>query len=300
MKRILIILAAVIVLTGCGPRLVYPNLDWLIPWYLDNYMSLDSSQKSDLKKTISRQLNWHCGTQLDAYAKFLRELSREMGDPNDLITHAALANRWESLRGFWKELMAQISPDVADLLLSLSDAQIEKLFARLEKRNRKLSATYVDVDPQKIVGKRKQYMLKHMKRWISRLTPEQKQLVAAWSNRLEPTEADWMAHRLTIQSEYRQLFTRRDDKVHFREKIVDLLVYQERYRSEAYQQKIQFNTELTIALILDIDRQLSEKQRQRLQKKLSSLARDFEHLSCDLRRNAPPSPVERIIFSPQP
>jgi len=294
MKRIFTILAAVMVLTGCGTRLVYPNLDWLIPWYLDNYMSLDSSQKSDLKKTISRQLNWHCGTQLDAYAEFLRELSREMGDPNDPITHATLANRWETLRGFWKKLMAQISPDVADLLLSLSDVQIEKLFARLEKRNRKLSATYVDVDPQKIVGKRQKYMLKHMKRWISRLTPAQKQLVATWSSRLEPTGADWMAHRLTIQDEYRQLFTRRDDKVYFREKIFDLLVYQERYRSEAYQQKIEFNTELTIALILDSDRLLTAAQRQHLQKKLKSLARDFEYLSCEPRRKTPHPPIEKI------
>ena len=288
MKPFIIIVFVILILTGCGTRMVYPNLDWLLPWYLNKYMALDGGQKSELKKTVSRHLNWHCGTQLDVYANFLRHLSDDMGDQYHPITHAKLTSRWETLRGFWKDLMVQISPDVSDLLLSLSDEQVEAMFERLEERNQELTDDYVDVDMNIRQDKRRKYMLKHMKRWISKLTAEQKQLVEDWSRRWQPTEIDWMAHRRDIQRRYRELFMHRSDEVYFRERIYDLLVYRHRYRSEAYRQKLEFNTDLTFALILDIDRSLSITQRQHLQKKLVSLARDFEQLSCDPRRKPPP------------
>ena len=298
MKPFIAIILVALVLTGCGTRLVYPNLDWLIPWYLDNYMALDSRQKSDVKKVVSRHLNWHCGTQLDIYAKFLHEFSREVGDANHPITFSSMNQRWDELQGFWKKLMTKISPDVADLLLNLSDSQIDAMFTRLEKRNRELAAKHVDIDRDLIESKRRKYMLKNTKRWISQLTPEQKQLVTEWSRLWKPTEVDWMTHRRDIQNEYRKLLSRRNEESYFRDRIFDLLVNRERYRSAAYQQKIEFNTHLTIGLMLDIDRQLSNAQRKHLQKKLASLARDFEHLSCDPRRKAPQSPVKNISSSP--
>ena len=47
-KRTAIFLIAVVI-AGCGPRLVYPHLDWLIPWYVSDYISLDSDQKNMLE-----------------------------------------------------------------------------------------------------------------------------------------------------------------------------------------------------------------------------------------------------------
>ena len=102
----------------------------------------------------------------------------------------------------------------ADLLLKLSDSQIESLFDRLEERNLELTAAHVDLERDISESKRRKYMLKHAKRWISRLTTEQKQLVADSISRWHPTEADWMAHRRDIQNEYRKLFIRRSEEAY--------------------------------------------------------------------------------------
>ena len=78
MKKLIFSLCLLFLLTGCGPRLVYPHLDWLIPFYVDDYISLNRKQGSMLEKRLLQVLDWHCRTQLPAYAQSLRELAKDL------------------------------------------------------------------------------------------------------------------------------------------------------------------------------------------------------------------------------
>ena len=80
MKKFLIASAFLVVFAGCGPRLIYPHLDWLIPWYVNDYISLDDTQNNMLQKRLLKQLDWHCRTQLPSYAKTLRAIGREFAN----------------------------------------------------------------------------------------------------------------------------------------------------------------------------------------------------------------------------
>ena len=57
MKKRLLIPVLFIILIGCGTRLVYFHLDWLIPWYIGDYISLDSEQKNMLEKRLLKLLD---------------------------------------------------------------------------------------------------------------------------------------------------------------------------------------------------------------------------------------------------
>ena len=59
MKRKSLIVLTVILLSGCGPRFYYNQLDWLIPSFLSDYISLNSEQKSLLKAQLQKQIEWH-------------------------------------------------------------------------------------------------------------------------------------------------------------------------------------------------------------------------------------------------
>lgn len=291
MKKIVAILCISLVLAGCGPRILYPHLDWLIPWYMNDYFSLNSRQSSYVKESIRQQLRWHCSTQLKNYARWLRERHRDLQNPNDPITYQRAENYWKEIKQFGKELMHQISPDITDFLLTVSDAQVEELFTNLEKQNRKMDKKYVSVAAETADKNRQKRMIKRMKRWIGPPSLEQKQAVAAWSSRLRPTAADWMVHRRKIQNVYRQLFQQRQDEVYFRRTVYELLVYPEHFRSPAYQKDIEYNIAQTIALFVDIDRQLTPDQRTKMLNKLSSLAADFDYLSCEPEQDAQPGTV---------
>ena len=64
-------------LAGCGPRLIYPHLEWLIPWYISDFISLDDRQKNMLEERLLKQLAWHCRTQLTIYAEALRSIGAD-------------------------------------------------------------------------------------------------------------------------------------------------------------------------------------------------------------------------------
>ena len=281
MKKSLIVSFLLLILTGCGPRLIYPHLDWLIPWYISDYISLDRDQKNLLQKRLLKQLDWHCRTQLPAYAETLRAIGQDFANPNQPIDYPKIQFYFTELMVLWKELIKQIGPDIADILITASDAQINELFENLAEQNLKFRKEYVEIESQKLNENRQKRMIKNLKYWISNLTAEQKETVSAWSTQLVPIAEDWLQHREMIQSEARRLLTERTSSSEFRAKLLDLIVNPELRRSPGYQLKIDANIDLTIKFIIGLDRQLTVKQRSYFLKRIESLAADFDKLSCD-------------------
>ncbi len=96
-----------------------------------------------------------------------------------------------------------------------------------------------------------------------------------------PLSEDWLQHREMIQTEARRLLARRSSNPEFRATLLKLIVNPEHMRTPAYQTKIETNIELTIKLIIQLDRLLTPAQRSYLLKRIDSLATDFDKLSCD-------------------
>lgn len=73
LRALLVILLAVLLLGGCSLRFAYGKLDWLVPWYVRDFVTLNAGQRSDLDRRLAVQLTWHCRTQLADYAAGLRD-----------------------------------------------------------------------------------------------------------------------------------------------------------------------------------------------------------------------------------
>jgi hypothetical protein len=89
MKKLIFAIGLLLLVTGCGPRLIYPHLDWLIPSYVDDYISLNREQSGLLEKRLLEGLDWHCRTQLPVYAQSLRELAKDLEDPRQPVRYLA-------------------------------------------------------------------------------------------------------------------------------------------------------------------------------------------------------------------
>ena len=281
MKNRAVILLLAIVLAGCGPRLVYPHLDWLIPWYVSDYISLDSDQKNMLEKRLLKLLDWHCRTQLPAYAMSLRALGGDLANSTDPVDEATLQAYNTKIIALWKELLQQIGPDITDILATASDDQIDELFDNLDKQNREFRKKYVDLPPDELIQNREERMVKRTKYWISKLNSKQKQAVSDWSSQLTPIALEWLQSRERIQAEARRLLARKDEDPEFRTAMQKLIIHPANMRSVEYQRKIDINTGVTIKLLVQLDRMLTEDQRSHLLDRIESLAADFGTLNCD-------------------
>ena len=275
-------MAALLLITACGPRWYYHHLDWMIPWYVDDYLSLDTGQRSALETRLARQLNWHCQTQLPEYAAFLRSVGQDFEDPDQSVTRAQFARYLETLRQYWKALMARIGPDLADILITASDEQVEELFRNIEEDNLERQRTYVDPPEDEILRNRTDRMVDRLERWVGDLTDAQSAAVQQWSALIGATSDQWLANRRRVQQAFRELIATRKEDATFKEKFTALLVSPEGVRTPAYQARLDRNIALMLDLLTKIEQLLTEAQRAHLLAYLDSLAEDFEVLACDI------------------
>jgi hypothetical protein len=145
MKTVFLIILLLLGVVGCGLRMTYPNLDWLIPWYVADYISLNQEQRSLLEKRLMPALDWHCHTQLPVYAHMLKALANDLDDPGRLLSVERLHAYAEQLNRRWRDIKIQIGPEMAEILASASDKQIAELFENVEQRNNAFKAQYVDI-----------------------------------------------------------------------------------------------------------------------------------------------------------
>jgi hypothetical protein len=219
MKTVILIILLLLGVVGCGLRMTYPNLDWLIPWYVDDYISLNQEQRSLLEKRLMHALDWHCHTQLPVYAHMLKALANDLDDPGRPLS----VERWhayaEQLNRRWRDIKIQIGPEMAEILASASDKQIAELFENVERRNNAFKDQYVDIPLDQLEQKRRKKMIKRVDRWFSEITPVQKQAIDDWSAAIRPLAADGLDYRQRVTAELRNLLTRRTDDPDFKRRL---------------------------------------------------------------------------------
>ena len=77
-KRFLLVAFVVGLLAACSRvQLVYNQLDWLLPYYVETYIDLSDEQGAYLERQVETLLTWHCSTQVSAYADLLREANTD-------------------------------------------------------------------------------------------------------------------------------------------------------------------------------------------------------------------------------
>lgn len=281
MRSFLIATLTLLLITACGPRWYYHHLDWMIPWYVDDYLALDAGQRSAFERRLAIQLNWHCRTQLTAYAAFLKSVNRDFQTPDKRVTREQFVYYLQSLSQYWKDLMAQIGPDVADIVITASDDQVDELFRNIEKDNLERQRIYVDPPEREILQNRTKRMVERLERWIGPLTDTQSDAVRQWSRNMGATADQWLANRRRTQQAFRTLIaTRRLDSA-FKDKFTTLLVSPEVVRTKAYQVHLDRNIALVLDLLTGIEKTLTDVQRAHLLAYLESLAEDFDRLACE-------------------
>jgi len=273
----LAVLLLVTLLAGCSFGFVYRQLDWLVPWYVSDYIALDDSQRSELERRVLHQLEWHCSTQLPRYAAWLRQLQ---ADP-DTLSREQLEQHYLQSRSFWHELMGRVADNGAQILVTTSDAQIEELRRSLERRNREVEREFADLSEAQRLERRKERLLRLLKRWLGEVNPQQQRHVDEWSEALGKVDlSGWMHNRRQWQQQLLDAIRQRDDIHHLNEQLQRLLIEPERLWSERDQAEYLRRKTLTLDMLAAVAQAMTARQHRHLNDRLLSWAEDFETLAC--------------------
>jgi len=139
MKK-LIVLSAILLLTGCSTKFVYKNVDWLVHWYVDDYIDMNKDQKQMFDEYVVQWKNWHMQNELPKYKAHLEELAQDIASQNVSIDR--MGYHQEKAREHWSRFLEHISTGVAKIASTRHDAQNTDFFAASEQENIQAQTAY--------------------------------------------------------------------------------------------------------------------------------------------------------------
>ncbi|MCU7649818.1 DUF6279 family lipoprotein [Pseudomonas piscis] len=278
------LLIASLLLGACSRvGLAYRNLDVIIPWTLDDYLDMNSEQKSWLNQRLQQHLSWHCSTQLPGYLDWLDRLQSMVRD--NQVNDAALQARTREAKQAIAEIARQITPSAVELLQGLDERQVAQMNSSLAKDLQEHREQYLKPPLARQIEQRSQRMEKRLRAWLGILNPQQRLRVEQWSISLGEQNRQWLANRAHWQALFSAAVQQRRAN-DFPQRIEQLLVDRESLWTADYRQAYEHTEQAARNLVVDLMASSSPEQRQRLLKKIDGVRQDFTNLKClqDARR----------------
>ena len=261
--------------SGCT-RLLYDRLDSLAGWYLGSLVTLDDTQRADLRTWLESTLQWHRKSELARYAQFLRELAQTAARP---VGRAAFEQAQQRIEGFGQDLVTQAAPEAARLLLTLTPAQVDELLTSLEEKSQERS----DEQREAIADgtwhrKRAKDLQRQLKRWTGSVTAAQKTLLEQVAGELEPTTGEWLDSTRRWRGALRDALAQPRTAASS-DRLLALLRAPDSEWTAEYLAKAARNRERVLAMLESLDASLTPPQRERLQRELRQMAGQLEALT---------------------
>lgn len=272
------LIAIIILLAGCSTKFTYNNLDWLIHWYIDDYISLSDQQESLFDKHFKNWQDWHRSNELARYVDQLKSLKQDLQKDN--LTADEIAGHIISSRQHWERLRDHISPELAGLAVKLSDEQVAELYGELEEENAEIQEEledYAKLNSDKQIDKRVGELSDGISDYIGRLNTKQKAIIADFAPAFGSTKASWLQYRKDFQSAARKLIDQRDQG-DFETDFVELMTHPNKFRSDAYIKLRDDNVHTYSQMAEQLYKTLSDKQKRKLLNKIDDMIEDFEGL----------------------
>ncbi len=272
-------------LTGCSMiRVGYGQADTLAAWNASEYFDLDGQQRHEFLVRFERLHEWHRYEQLPEYADFLEAARSRLQkglQREDVIWFV------DGLKSRYRLIVSRGASDAADLLATLTPAQLDVLQRQWDKDNRKFIREHRLEDGQE---ERKQARatrtLKQFKDWVGSLGYEQEQILTAMLDGLPLIEDLRQQDRLRRQREFLKLLELRGNKAEFTTKLRHWLLNWEQSRAPEYNRQLGLWWDQRVQFFVEAYRLLTPHQRALAAHRLEDYVEDFRALSARGERSA--------------
>ena len=202
LRRIIGLGLVALALTGCSMvRLAYDQAPNLTYWWIDGYVDSSGEQTTKLRESIDRWYLWHARTQLPEYAALLVRAQREVLAP--LTPAAACAWVAEGERQVETALAAAV-PGAAELMLTLTPAQLQHIERRFAKGNEEMRADFLQKEPEERRAASHKRAVERFERVYGRLDAPQRERLAALLAASGFDAERWLIERRLRQREIMQ------------------------------------------------------------------------------------------------
>jgi hypothetical protein len=171
----IIVLALTCLMVGCSSvRLAYNNVPTFGTWWLNSYLDFDDSQSTRLREDLASLQQWH-RTQLPEMAGLLQRAQALAGQEHLPASQACALV--DDVQRQLADISAHSEPGAAQLVRTLTPAQLQHLDAKYNKTNEDFRKEWLDLSPDKLHEKRYDKALDRAEHFYGRLSAEQRALL---------------------------------------------------------------------------------------------------------------------------
>ena len=216
-------LAAVMALgvAGCGlVKTGYRNGDTVGLFMMSRYLDLTSEQKEYVKPKLRSLLAWHKSTQLPDYAALATELQKKA---QAQITAAEVAALAEQSRRRAYTTVNHALPDMADIALQLTPANVKALQTKFEEDDEKYRDEYLKGDLEKRQKARYEKTLERVEEWYGKFGREQRATIRRLSDARPLDNEALLAERQRREGEVIAMLNRVEREKPSRDAVIAML-----------------------------------------------------------------------------
>lgn len=268
----LVFLVVAALVSGCSNTFVYNRLNWLIPWYLDDYVDLSGQQSRALRQDLKGFLSWHRQNELPFYLRILDEIEHELKDDID----GSDVNRWI---GALIEAYERVEKGAMDWIIqlgeSLSEEQISEFYQRLLDKQFAFERRYVSRTDSEYLAEHRDNLAEVLEHFLGPLQTAQMQRLDSAVTLLLRFDLLWLEDRGIWLNQLGEILKREPG---WRVMLTQALAARKKNRSPVYQQTFQHNRTVVSEALADILNRRTPVQDEHLQEILKDYRRDLQKL----------------------
>ena len=276
--KIIFVLCFSFLLTGCSSKFVYNNLDWIIEWYIDDYVQLSAQQNLLVESRLDVLHQWHRQQELIKYRAQLEQLSIDLENlPLDV---EYLDTHFQQIFVHWLTMRKQVSSELATLAPRLNSEQVNYLFAQLEKRNQQRLEEFKKQGVIVYNKERQENIEQSLDEYLGSVTELQKYFISYFVRNAHILQKQHVDFSRTYQQQLKNTFTQKDAQK-LSDSLLILLNNSEPFRSPEYNQKLSENRQLALNLLHNISESLTAQQIAHFQHKINDFIKLINQLIAD-------------------
>lgn len=274
-------LAALLVLGACsGTTFVYNRLDFLLPWYVDDYAELNGVQELYLAELLAPFLAWHRNQELPAYIEIIDAIEKGLDKPQ---TPSALAAIFAQMEAAWFRIEGEALDWLLDLGAKLTDEQIAGFLQQMQEQQEEFEKEYLQRSDEDFYEDSYDNLVDSAKEYLGALTDEQRILLRDASRRLLRSDKTWLQERALWLKQLAVLLRREPQ---WEQRVRDAVADRRKNPSPEYRRIYEHNMGVIYELIAQMLNSRSPQQDAFLREKLQAFRKDLDTLITEGRNPA--------------
>ena len=267
---LIIFLAA---LSACSSTTFIDNrLDFLLPWYLGDYVDLSRAQKKDLDELLQPFLQWHRSQELPLYLDTLNQVSDTLDRTLELQDVIDISLSFENA---YRRMESEGLEWMLKLGAKLSDEQIAQFLQQLNEKQVEYEEEYLTRSEQEFREDTYESLNDSLQDFMGKLDAIQQKTLRDTSASLQRSDRMWLEERAEWMKKLEVLLRREPG---WQQRTRDSLAARDADRSGEYQQVYEHNMRQIQQAMVTVLNGRTEKQNRRLRKKLDNFREDLQIL----------------------